>query len=171
MEKIQSVSSLKLGDKFEFVADRTDGTKRAVMIVIRAPAVNLKANSCHFRYQADASPTDAQRKWDDNQSWNGTPDVRVRLLESAPAPIPVVPAVVAPAVVVPAAVVPAVVAPVVVKVAAAPVPVEKAPVQSAAIEQAPVEVTPVKKATVKKRAVAKPIVIKPTKAIRRSKKL
>ena len=166
MEKIQSVSSLKLGDKFEFVADRTDGTKRAVMIVIRAPAVNLKANSCHFRYQADASPTDAQRKWDDNQSWNGTPDVRVRLLESAPAPIPVV-----PAVVVPAAAAPVVVAPAVVKVAATPVPVEKAPVQNGEIEQAPVEITPVKKSPVKKRAVAKPIVIKPTKAVRRSKKL
>ena len=166
MEKIQSVSALKLGDKFEFVNDRADGAKRTTLIVTRAPAVNLAAGSCHFRYQVDAAPTDAQRKWDDNHSWNGTPDVRVRLLESAAPPTPVVPAVVAPAVVVPAAAAPAVVAPVVVKVAADPVPVEAAPV-----ENAPSEMVTIKKAAVKKRAVAKPIVIKPTKTVRRSKKL
>lgn len=80
------VASLKLGDRFEFLTTQTEGSKPAVLVVTRNPAVNTIANSCQFRYQSDAMPGDSARKWDDNQSWNGTPNVLVRILDRQPQP-------------------------------------------------------------------------------------
>jgi hypothetical protein len=81
MDKIFTVEFLKQGDKFEFVSERTETTKPVVMIVTRDPAVNKAANSCFFRYQADDATGATDRKWDGAQSWNGTPDAKVRILE------------------------------------------------------------------------------------------
>jgi len=83
MDKHLAVELLKQGDKFEFLSGRVDPAKPAVMVVTRDPAVNKTANSCHFRYQPDDAAGDVNRKWDENQSWNGTPDVRVRLLSKS----------------------------------------------------------------------------------------
>jgi hypothetical protein len=88
MTKTVPVSVLKQGDRFEFVTDRSDKSKGAVLVVTRDPAVNKIANSCHFRYQADSSATGPDKKWDDNQSWNGTPDVRVLMVEARPSEEP-----------------------------------------------------------------------------------
>jgi hypothetical protein len=87
MPKNLPVASLQLGDRFEFLMTQVEGSKPAIMIVTRAPAVNTIANSCHFRYQPAATTDDTVRKWDDNSSWNGTPNVLVRILER-PTPDP-----------------------------------------------------------------------------------
>lgn len=97
MSKNLTVAALKLGDKFEFLTQNGPESKSSVMIVTRNPSVNLAANSCHFRYQPDVPPAaDGVRKWDENNSWNGTPDVPVRLIEAAPKVEPVAKVEVAP---------------------------------------------------------------------------
>lgn len=85
MSKNLPVTALKQGDRFEFNSNPAEGAKSTVMVVTRDPSVNLAANSCHFRYQPDGAAADGNRKWDENQSWNGTPDVKVRLLDKVEA--------------------------------------------------------------------------------------
>lgn len=84
MSKLLSVAQLRVGDRFEFVAigDKFAGSQAKdsehMMIVANEPKVNRAANSCFFRYKAEADPIESR-------SWNGTAEIEVRVFtEHAP---------------------------------------------------------------------------------------
>jgi hypothetical protein len=80
------VESLKAGDQFAFLNPHMDETAAPTMVVIRSPAVNPIANSCHFRYQPKINVGSEAKAnvWQDNQSWNGALGVLVRLVDGPP---------------------------------------------------------------------------------------
>jgi hypothetical protein len=86
MSKIVSVSQLKVGDKFAFVNGQSGGApsplnqeSKTAFVVSRPPSVNLAANTCYFRYQSAAMSEDEAAHRESNQSFNGSPDMQVRL--------------------------------------------------------------------------------------------
>jgi len=92
MSKIVSVSQLKVGDKFVFVNGQSGGApsplnqeSKTAFMVTRPPSVNLAANTCYFRYQSAAMSEDEAAHRESNQSFNGAPDMQVRLPDAEPA--------------------------------------------------------------------------------------
>jgi hypothetical protein len=93
MSKLVSVSQLKVGDVFEFVVARPDDPrggaapeKSSHCLVIRAPSVNLAANTCFFRYRRDDAAPGAPAHGESTHSFNGPPDLKVQLPGSEPEP-------------------------------------------------------------------------------------
>jgi hypothetical protein len=95
MSKIVSVSQLKVGDKFAFVNGQSGGApsplnqeSKTLFVVTRLPSVNLAANTCYFRYQpADVSADDPASR-ESSRSFNGLPDMQVRMPGTEPEVVP-----------------------------------------------------------------------------------
>jgi hypothetical protein len=86
MKKLQRVELLSVGDRFAFLSGPNQAPGKT-MIVTRKPAVKATSNSCHFRYQVErSSPADAN-EWQDNESWNGSLGVLVRIIDGPPAEV------------------------------------------------------------------------------------
>src|SRR5262245_58006698 len=90
MSKLVSVAQLKVGDVFEFVVAKPDDPRAAERsgashcLVIRAPSVNMAANTCFFRYRREESAPGAPAHGESTHSFNGPPDLKVALPGTEP---------------------------------------------------------------------------------------